>query len=373
LQDYFRYYTFIINRYYEVIAMSAVRFSFSKALITTTALAFISGSCLSSVAFAMEPDEDKARGVSAASSSKDLLDIVSPLENNPTIIGLIVVFLDLQSFLHMGETSKLLHQSCSNPALWDALFKRDLNPHPSLSLTELELKSPSHYYGLAYLLQEILLPQDRLGSEFTISKPLEWWRNMISQAFPENASQGNYLLGLVYETYSLNQDAFDAYKKAVDAGYKKAQFKVAIALYSGILGQDARPEQNRFEELKTRASKGDQDALEWLDKALYVGSLGQSERSEQERFEEFEEVQARANERNQDSQRWATSLCKKQPPEVQEILAKNPKMQEIMQEISARSKRDLEKELMKTVEILAMGPHFSYLISLALQSLREGQ
>lgn len=339
--------------------MNNLQFSFSKALITTTALAFISASCMPTLAFAMEPGENEpCKALIAAPPS--------PLENTPTIIGPIVVFLDLQSFLHMGETSKLLHQLCNDPASWDILFKRDLHPHPSLSLTKLELKSPSHYYGLAYLLQEVLLPQDRLGSEFTISKPIEWWRKMISQAFPENASQGNYLLGFVYEAYSLNQDAFDAYKKAADAGYKEAQYKVGSALYSGILDQDARPEQDRFEELKTRASKGDQDALEWLHYALYFGSLGQSERSKQERFEEFAEVQARVKEGNQDAQRWATVLLQELSPEFQKL---PPKFQELL----AQSKRDLEEEVMKTVEILAMGPHFSNLISLALESLREGK
>lgn len=291
--------------------MCKLHFSFSKSLVTTTALAFISTSCLSSVAFAMDPKEDNEisnfkRKVETAVPPKDSTDADSQLENIPTVINSILVFLDPKSLLEMGTTKKVFHNLCNNPFLWDALFQRNL--YPSISLTTIELKSPSGYYGLTHVLQEVLLPSAiRLKSEFKISKNKAWWEGMISQAFPNESAQGNYLRGFVYEATGLKQEAFDAYEIAADAGNKKAQYRVNEALSKGQLGQAARPEleqlqfeepdplaivyhfglSGQFDELKARAAGGDQEAQQRIIQDLAKGQLGQDERPEQVRFEEL--------------------------------------------------------------------------------------
>jgi hypothetical protein len=265
--------------------MSNLHFSFSKLLVATTALAFISASCFPSVTFAMELDEEKARGVLTAPSPKNSTNTESQLENNPTIINSILVFLDPGNLLDMGTTNTYFHQLCSDRVLWDILFQRNL--YPSISLTSLQLKSPSGYYGLAHVLQEVLLPSAiRLGAAFKISKPREWWENMISQALPENVSQGSYLRGFVYEAFGLKQEAFDAYTKAADAGNKKAKNRLlqveepdslTIVYHFGLSGQ--------FDELKESADKGDQEAQQKIIQALAQGNLGQDECPVEVRFE----------------------------------------------------------------------------------------
>lgn len=325
----------------RLLTMSGLRFSFSKSLVITMALASISASCLSSVAFAMEPDEDNPPSVSAVPSSKDLPDIVFPLEDNPTIINLILGFLDPQSLLYMGTTNKYFHQICNSPDLWDALFKRDLYPHPSFSLASLLLKSPSNYYGLAYFVQEVLLPsaiRQRAGSK--ISKPIRgWWEEMISQAFPKNSSQGNYLLGLVYEDFCLNQEAFNAYKKAADAGCVKAQSKVAKALYKGKLDQGGSPVQERLTELQTRAAEGDQHAQKQVNKALFLSILGQDGHFDQERLDELKTCAAVAGQEAQAQVRTNDALY------VESLGQGICSEEEGLEELISHMKRDLNINL----------------------------
>ncbi|MDI9640957.1 hypothetical protein QPK87_26575 [Kamptonema cortianum] len=286
----------------SLLKMSGLQFSFSKSLVGRTTLAFISAFYLSSVALAMEPEEDKSCVTITASSHKGSSDIASQLKNDSTVINFILVFLDPQSLLYMGTTSKAFHQLCINSALWDALFQRNL--YPSTSLTNLHLKSPSNYYGLAHFLQEVLLPSAiRQGSEFKIPTEVAWWENMISQAFSENSPQGNYLLGLLYEASGLNQKAFDAYEQAANKGCVKSQFSVATALYEGKSGQDKRSKQERFEELKTRAAMGDQHAQVQVNNALFYGQLDQGKRFKQERFEELE---TRASQGDQSAKQYVT-------------------------------------------------------------------
>jgi hypothetical protein len=268
--------------------MSRLRFSFSKSLVTTTALAFISASCLSSVAFSI-PDEEKSCVALTASSPKDLLDADSLhkdfFSSNPTIINPILGHLDHQSLLSMGKTNRHFHKIYNSPDLWDVLFQRDL--YPSISLTSLHLKSPSSYYELAHVLQEVLLPSAiRLGDDFEMPD-MRALEDMVSKAFPEHSPQGNYLRGFIYEAFDLGQEAFDAYKKAADLGNKKAQALVNTALYEGKLGQGRRSGKKRFVELQARAAEGDQSAQKLRNKALYYGALGQDARPQKKRFNEL--------------------------------------------------------------------------------------
>lgn len=279
--------------------------SFSRSLLKTTAFVFIGVSCFSSLAFTMKPDD----GVTETHNS---LKRKNPEDENPSkriklsydlgdlsdfpiiaVIDHILGFLDHKSLIYMGGTNKSFHKICHTPVLWEVLFKRDLYGSPSLSLSTLQLKSPSHYYGLAYCFQERLLPEAiREGKKFTISEGGEW-EGMASKAFPENSAQGNYILGLVNEfglvneVDNLEEKAFEFYLKAADRGHVKAQKIVSWALYEGALGQEALSKEEAFEELKTREVQGDRYAQKWVNEALYWGKLGQKARPEAERFEEL--------------------------------------------------------------------------------------
>jgi hypothetical protein len=74
-----------------------------------------------------------------------------------------------------------------------------------------------------------------------------------------------------------------------------------LALYKGALGQKERPEEERFEELKTRVAQGDQKAQKWVNKALYSGALGQKARPGRERLVE---LITRVAQGDQKAQKW---------------------------------------------------------------------
>lgn len=67
----------------------------------------------------------------------------------------------------------------------------------------------------------------------------------------------------------------------------QARCAVVQAIYEGKFGQNKRPEQERYQDLKARAQAGDLSAQSYILAALTQGTLGQSARSEQERFEEL--------------------------------------------------------------------------------------
>lgn len=314
--------------------------SFSNSLKVTTAFAFISVFCLSSLAFAMEPEE-----INAATSLKRK----DPEDKNPSkrtkladdlgsfsafpitaVIHCILDFLDRKDLVHMGETNKSFHEICNTPVLWEALFKRDLYGSPSLSLSTLQLKSPSHYYSLAYCLQEEVLPSLMRESQMSLDARREdqtfsniggprvtqiirreehispdtmrVCKNMITQAFEEDSIQGNYILGLINQADDLNEEAFEFYQKAAAKGHKEAQKRVIKALCSGSLGQIERSEEKRLKELTTYADRGDRYAQKCLIKAWLKGGINK-------KFEQSfmnGEMERKAAQGDLEAQKWLT-------------------------------------------------------------------
>ncbi|MBX9786616.1 MAG: hypothetical protein K2Y08_04700 [Alphaproteobacteria bacterium] len=329
--------------------MKKLASSFSRSLVTTTALVFISASCLSSLAFAMEPDEinagaslkrknpeDKNPSKRTKPSDDLVSDDLGSFSGFPitAVINCILEFLGHKDLIHMGGTNKSFHEICNQPVLWEALFKRNLYGSPSLSLSELQLKSPSHYYGLAYGLQEEVLPKlmreaqmstDAWRGYRTLSNAggvillessrreehispdtMEVCQNMISKAFPESSAQGHYILGRVYQTYNWAQKAFEAYRKAADLGHEKAQKRVVAALYWGDLGQIERSEKERLKELTTYADGGNRDAQKRLSKAWLKGRIRISDEFNMRK--KMQEIKRMAAQGDLMAQKWLTKI-----------------------------------------------------------------
>jgi TPR repeat protein len=248
------------------------------------------------------------------------------------VINCILELLGHKDLIHMGGTNKSFHEICNQPVLWEALFKRNLYGSPSLSLSALQLKSPSHYYSLAYCLQEEVLPKLMREGQMPIDARIEdqtfpnmWGRipiaikiirreahispdtmrvckNMIIQAFEEDSIQGKYILGLINETDDLNEEAFEFYQKAAAKGHKKARKRVIEALYYGSLGQIERSEGERLKELTTYADRGDRYAQKWLSKALLEGYT----RKKYEQKLMDNEMKRKAAQGDLNAQKWLT-------------------------------------------------------------------